>query len=167
MTWISDTKFTLHINIVQYQYWMQFLLIISLASFWISRSIHSKLKLASGSSSSLTDLSQAKTPTGGGGEKGGTTGGLAEEFSKDKGTQQRRAGANATWNRLVWERERERYWNVCSASVLSVSYAGSLSDCENVVFGRPCVPTQALVLMFTHTCPRVCLWMPFSLAMPC
>ncbi|GLD49079.1 proline-rich protein 5-like protein, partial [Lates japonicus] len=62
------------------------------------RSLHSKLKLASGSSSSLTDLSQAKTPAGGGGERGGTAGGLTEECNKDKGTQQRRAGANATWN---------------------------------------------------------------------
>ncbi|XP_040885720.1 proline-rich protein 5-like isoform X2 [Toxotes jaculatrix] len=60
------------------------------------RSLHSKLRLGSGSSSSLTDLSQAKTPSGGGGEKGGT----AEECSKDKGTQQRRAGANATWNSI-------------------------------------------------------------------
>ncbi|XP_071358766.1 proline-rich protein 5-like isoform X2 [Trachinotus anak] len=66
----------------------------------ISRSLHSKLRLGSGSSSSLTDLSQAKIPAGGGGEKGGTAGGLAEECSKDKGTQQRRAGANATWNSI-------------------------------------------------------------------
>ncbi|XP_026217501.1 proline-rich protein 5-like [Anabas testudineus] len=66
----------------------------------IRRSLHHKLKLGNGSSSSLTDLSQAKTPTGAGGEKGGTTGGLAEECSKDKGTQQRRAGANATWNSI-------------------------------------------------------------------
>lgn len=73
--------------------------------FWISRSLHSKLKLGSSSSSSLTDLSQAKTPGGGGGggDKAGIPGGLAEECSKDKGTQQRRAGANATWNRLVCE----------------------------------------------------------------
>ncbi|XP_065807646.1 proline-rich protein 5 isoform X1 [Labrus bergylta] len=60
----------------------------------ISRSLHSKLRLGGGSSSSLTDLSQAKTSGGGGGDKGG----LAEECSRDKGTQQRRAGANATWN---------------------------------------------------------------------
>ncbi|XP_023273725.1 proline-rich protein 5-like isoform X1 [Seriola lalandi dorsalis] len=66
----------------------------------ISRSLHSKLRLGSSSSSSLTDLSQAKIPAGGGGEKGGTAGGLAEECSKDKGTQQRRAGANATWNSI-------------------------------------------------------------------
>ena len=46
------------------------------------------------------DLSQTKTPVGGGGEKGGTAGGLAEECSKDKGTQQRRAVANATWNSI-------------------------------------------------------------------
>uniref|UniRef100_A0A3Q0SFF3 Proline rich 5 n=1 Tax=Amphilophus citrinellus TaxID=61819 RepID=A0A3Q0SFF3_AMPCI len=56
--------------------------------------LHSKLRLGTGSSSSLTDLSQAKTPAGGG-EKGGT-----EESSRDKGTQQRRAGANATWNSI-------------------------------------------------------------------
>uniref|UniRef100_A0A3B4GV43 Proline-rich protein 5-like n=1 Tax=Pundamilia nyererei TaxID=303518 RepID=A0A3B4GV43_9CICH len=56
--------------------------------------LHNKLRLGTGSSSSLTDLSQAKTPTGGG-EKGGT-----EESSRDKGTQQRRAGANATWNSI-------------------------------------------------------------------
>ncbi|XP_062239174.1 proline-rich protein 5-like [Platichthys flesus] len=66
----------------------------------LRRSLQSKLKLGSSSSSSLTDLSQAKTPAGGGGEKGGTAGGLAEESSKDKGTQQRRAGANATWNSI-------------------------------------------------------------------
>ncbi|XP_026003434.1 proline-rich protein 5-like isoform X2 [Astatotilapia calliptera] len=60
----------------------------------LSRSLHNKLRLGTGSSSSLTDLSQAKTPTGGG-EKGGT-----EESSRDKGTQQRRAGANATWNSI-------------------------------------------------------------------
>ncbi|XP_038594320.1 proline-rich protein 5-like isoform X2 [Micropterus salmoides] len=66
----------------------------------ISRSLHSKLRLGSSSSSSLTDLSQAKTPGGGGGDKGGTTGGLAEECSKDRGTQHRRAGANATWNSI-------------------------------------------------------------------
>ncbi|XP_070785216.1 proline-rich protein 5-like [Enoplosus armatus] len=68
------------------------------------RSLHSKLRLGSNSFSSLTDLSQAKTPGGGGGggggDKGGTTGGLAEECSKDRGTQQRRAGANATWNSI-------------------------------------------------------------------
>ncbi|KAM7367109.1 hypothetical protein PAMP_015033 [Pampus punctatissimus] len=66
-----------------------------------TRSLHSKLWLGSGSSSSLTDLSQAKSPGAGGvGEKGGTAGGLAEECSRDKGTQQRRAGANATWNSI-------------------------------------------------------------------
>ncbi|XP_073336708.1 proline-rich protein 5-like [Pagrus major] len=64
------------------------------------RSLHNKLRLGSGSSSSLTDLSQAKTPGGGGGDKGGISGGLSEECSKDKGTQQRRAGANATWNSI-------------------------------------------------------------------
>ncbi|XP_044042443.1 proline-rich protein 5-like [Siniperca chuatsi] len=68
------------------------------------RSLQSKLRLGSSSSSSLTDLSQAKTPGGGGGggsgDKGGTTGGLAEECSKDRGTQHRRAGANATWNSI-------------------------------------------------------------------
>ncbi|XP_070709597.1 proline-rich protein 5-like isoform X2 [Pempheris klunzingeri] len=68
------------------------------------RSLHSKLKLKSGSSSSLTDLSQVKTP-GGGGDKGVTTGGLAEECSRDRGTQQRRAGANATWNRQLLKTE--------------------------------------------------------------
>ncbi|KAM9771837.1 proline-rich protein 5-like isoform 1-T1 [Syngnathus typhle] len=51
----------------------------------ISRSLHNRLKLASGSSSSLTDLSQAKP---------------VDEGSRDKGTQQRRAGANATWNSI-------------------------------------------------------------------
>ncbi|XP_019947640.1 proline-rich protein 5-like isoform X2 [Paralichthys olivaceus] len=66
----------------------------------LRRSLHSKLRLGSSSSSSLMDLSQTKTPVGGGGEKGGTAGGLAEECSKDKGTQQRRAGANATWNSI-------------------------------------------------------------------
>lgn len=60
----------------------------------LRRSLHNKLRLGTGSSSSLTDLSQAKTPAGGG-EKGGT-----EESSRDKGTQQRRAGANATWNSI-------------------------------------------------------------------
>ncbi|XP_034018967.1 proline-rich protein 5-like isoform X2 [Thalassophryne amazonica] len=68
------------------------------------RSLHNKLNLASGSSSSLTDLCHAKPPRGGGGgggENGGTAGGLvAEECSRDKGTQQRRAGANATWNSI-------------------------------------------------------------------
>uniref|UniRef100_A0A3Q1ECI3 Proline rich 5 n=1 Tax=Acanthochromis polyacanthus TaxID=80966 RepID=A0A3Q1ECI3_9TELE len=73
------------------------LLLFFLSTFWISRSLHSKLRLGTGSSSSLTDLSQAKSPTGGG-EKGGSAGGLAEDCSRDKGTQQRRAGANATWN---------------------------------------------------------------------
>ncbi|CAN9508211.1 unnamed protein product [Ophioblennius macclurei] len=61
------------------------------------RSLHSKLKLGSGSSSSLTDLSQAKQAVGGG-EKGPS--GLVDECSRDKGTQQRRAGANATWNSI-------------------------------------------------------------------
>ena len=75
----------------------------SFPCFWMSRSLHSKLRLGSGSSSSLTDLSQTKSPAGGGGEKGGTAGGLAEECGKDKGTQQRRAGANATWNRSACE----------------------------------------------------------------
>ncbi|KAF7670033.1 hypothetical protein LDENG_00074200 [Lucifuga dentata] len=66
------------------------------------RSLQSKLKLSSGSCSSLTDLSQPKTPATGaaGSEKGGTAGGLAEECSRDRGTQQRRAGANATWNSI-------------------------------------------------------------------
>jgi len=82
----------------------------SLSVFCISRTLHSKLRLGSNSSSSLTDLSQAKTGGGGGeggggggGGGGGTTGGLAEECSRDRGTQQRRAGTNATWNRLVCE----------------------------------------------------------------
>ncbi|XP_061768259.1 proline-rich protein 5-like isoform X2 [Nerophis ophidion] len=58
----------------------------------LRRSLHSRLRLAGGSSSSLTDLS--KTPGGGGSvEKV-----VAEESSK--GTQQRRAGANATWNSI-------------------------------------------------------------------
>ncbi|XP_035474529.1 proline-rich protein 5-like isoform X2 [Scophthalmus maximus] len=65
------------------------------------RSLQSKLRLGSSSSCSLTDLSGGKTPAGGGGgEKGGTSGALVEECSKDKGTQQRRAGANATWNSI-------------------------------------------------------------------
>ncbi|XP_076578241.1 proline-rich protein 5-like isoform X2 [Chaetodon auriga] len=69
--------------------------------FQFLESLHNKLRLSSSSSSSLTDLSQAKTPGGGGGgDKGGITGGLPEECSKDKGTQQRRAGANATWNSI-------------------------------------------------------------------
>ncbi|CAJ1054884.1 proline-rich protein 5-like isoform X2 [Xyrichtys novacula] len=63
------------------------------------RSLHSKLRLGGGSSSSLTDLSQSKN-TGGGGGGGGDKGGLSEEGSRDKGTQQRRAGANATWNSI-------------------------------------------------------------------
>ncbi|KAM9705741.1 proline-rich protein 5-like isoform 1-T1 [Menidia menidia] len=66
--------------------------------FHMLESLHSKLRLGTGSSSSLTDLSQAKAS--GGGEKGGPAGGLAEESSRDKGTQQRRAGANATWNSI-------------------------------------------------------------------
>ncbi|XP_032446082.1 proline-rich protein 5-like isoform X1 [Xiphophorus hellerii] len=65
----------------------------------ISRSLHSKLWLGTGSSSSLTDLSQAKGSPGGG-EKGGTAGGLSEECGRNKETQQRRAGANATWNSI-------------------------------------------------------------------
>uniref|UniRef100_A0A8C9ZL13 Proline rich 5 n=1 Tax=Sander lucioperca TaxID=283035 RepID=A0A8C9ZL13_SANLU len=70
-------------------------------SFQLLESLHSKLRLASNSSSSLTDLSQAKSQGGGGGgDKGGTTGGLAEECSRDRGTQQRRAGTNATWNSI-------------------------------------------------------------------
>ncbi|XP_056281446.1 proline-rich protein 5-like, partial [Pseudoliparis swirei] len=70
------------------------------------RTLHSKLRLGSNSSSSLTDLSQAKTGGGGGegggggGGGGGTTGGLAEECSRDRGTQHRRAGTNATWNSI-------------------------------------------------------------------
>lgn len=63
----------------------------------ISRSLHSKLRLGSGSSSSLTDLSQSKGS--GSGDKSGTLGGPADE-SRDRGTQQRRAGANATWNSI-------------------------------------------------------------------
>ncbi|KAM9846025.1 proline-rich protein 5-like [Aulostomus maculatus] len=62
----------------------------------LRRSLHSKLRLASGSSSSLTDLSQMKTHSGG----GGAGGEKADECSRDKGTQQRRAGANATWNSI-------------------------------------------------------------------
>ncbi|XP_054656531.1 proline-rich protein 5-like isoform X2 [Dunckerocampus dactyliophorus] len=58
------------------------------------KSLHSRLRLAGGSSSSLTDLS--KTPGGGGGMERV----VAEECSRDKGTQQRRAGANATWNSI-------------------------------------------------------------------
>uniref|UniRef100_A0A3P9NA55 Proline rich 5 n=1 Tax=Poecilia reticulata TaxID=8081 RepID=A0A3P9NA55_POERE len=49
--------------------------------------------------SSLTDLSQVKSSSGGG-EKGGTAGGLSEECGRNKETQQRRAGANATWNSI-------------------------------------------------------------------
>ncbi|XP_043964039.1 proline-rich protein 5-like isoform X4 [Gambusia affinis] len=63
------------------------------------RSLHNKLRLGTGSSSSLTDLSQAKSSSGGG-EKGGTAGGLSEECGRNKETQQRRAGANATWNSI-------------------------------------------------------------------
>ncbi|XP_057712210.1 proline-rich protein 5-like isoform X1 [Corythoichthys intestinalis] len=57
----------------------------------ISRSLHNRLKLAGGSSSSLTDLSQKSTS--GGVEK-------VDECGRDRGTQQRRAGANATWNSI-------------------------------------------------------------------
>ncbi|KAG7463367.1 hypothetical protein JOB18_037174 [Solea senegalensis] len=64
------------------------------------RSLHSKLRLGNNSSASLNDLPLAKSPAGGGGERGGTAGGLVDECSKDKGTQQRRAGANATWNSI-------------------------------------------------------------------
>ncbi|XP_008313930.2 proline-rich protein 5-like isoform X2 [Cynoglossus semilaevis] len=66
----------------------------------LRRSLHSRLKLGNSSTSSLTDLSQSKTSAGGGAERGASTGGLTEECSKDKGTQQRRAGANATWNSI-------------------------------------------------------------------
>uniref|UniRef100_A0A8C7WNZ0 Uncharacterized protein n=1 Tax=Oryzias sinensis TaxID=183150 RepID=A0A8C7WNZ0_9TELE len=61
------------------------------------RSLQSKLRLGTGSSSSLTDLSQPKASAGGG-EKGGNV--LVDDCSRDKGTQQRRAGANATWNSI-------------------------------------------------------------------
>ncbi|XP_017270379.1 proline-rich protein 5 isoform X2 [Kryptolebias marmoratus] len=65
------------------------------------RSLQNKLRLGTGSSSSLTDLSKSSAGGGGGGgEKGGAAGGLSEESSRDKGTQQRRAGANATWNSI-------------------------------------------------------------------
>uniref|UniRef100_A0A3P9I3V5 Proline rich 5a (renal) n=1 Tax=Oryzias latipes TaxID=8090 RepID=A0A3P9I3V5_ORYLA len=60
-------------------------------------SLQSKLRLGTGSSSSLTDLSQPKASAGGG-EKGGNV--LVDDCSRDKGTQQRRAGANATWNSI-------------------------------------------------------------------
>ncbi|XP_028304181.1 proline-rich protein 5-like [Gouania willdenowi] len=64
------------------------------------RTLQSKLKLSLGSSSSLNDLSQAKHSAGGG-EKGGVgSGGLIDDYSRDKGSQQRRAGANATWNSI-------------------------------------------------------------------
>ncbi|XP_068162571.1 proline-rich protein 5-like [Antennarius striatus] len=63
----------------------------------LRRSIHNRLRLGGSSSSSLNDLSQVKNHGGGG---GGDKGGLAEDSSKDKGTQQRRAGANATWNSI-------------------------------------------------------------------
>lgn len=59
----------------------------------ISRSLHSKLRLGSGSSSSLTDLSQSK------GSGSGDKSGSADE-SRDRGTQQRKAGANAIWNSI-------------------------------------------------------------------
>lgn len=59
------------------------------------RTLHSKLRLGSGSSSSLTDLTQSK----GSGDKAGTLTGPCDE-SRDRGTQQRRAGANATWNSI-------------------------------------------------------------------
>lgn len=59
----------------------------------LRRSLHSRLRLSGSSSSSLTDLSQAKSPSGA--DKGGL-----EECGRDKGTQQRRAGANATWNSI-------------------------------------------------------------------
>ncbi|XP_037552149.1 proline-rich protein 5 [Nematolebias whitei] len=64
------------------------------------RSLQNKLRLGTGSSSSLTDLSKSSAGGGGGGEKGGAAGALSEESCRDKGTQQRRAGANATWNSI-------------------------------------------------------------------
>ncbi|XP_029969470.1 proline-rich protein 5-like isoform X2 [Salarias fasciatus] len=64
------------------------------------RSLHSKLRLGTGSSSSLTDLSQAKQAAGGGEKGAAGAAGLVDECSRDKGTQQRRAGANATWNSI-------------------------------------------------------------------
>ncbi|XP_015247890.1 PREDICTED: proline-rich protein 5-like isoform X2 [Cyprinodon variegatus] len=67
--------------------------------FYVLQSLHNKLRLGTGSSSSLTDLSQAKCSSGAG-EKGGTAGGLSEEGGRSKETQQRRAGANATWNSI-------------------------------------------------------------------
>lgn len=63
------------------------------------RSLH-KLRLGTGSSSSLTDLSQAKQAAGGGEKGGAGVSGLVDDCSRDKGTQQRRAGANATWNSI-------------------------------------------------------------------
>ncbi|KAK1906396.1 Proline-rich protein 5 [Dissostichus eleginoides] len=64
----------------------------------LRRSLHSKLRLGNSSCSSLNDLSQAKAP--GGGDKGAAAGGLSEECSRDRGTQKRSAGANATWNSI-------------------------------------------------------------------
>lgn len=124
---------------------MDWTLCLLLSIFWISRSLHSKLKLGSSSSSSLTDLSQAKTPGGGGGggDKAGITGGLAEECSKDKGTQQRRAGANATWNRLVCE------IFLISVSLLNLEWMWKcFCFC---FFGQASNHPQAC--MFTHLCP--------------
>lgn len=78
---------------------VEMLMLLSVLSVcWISRSLQSKLRLGTGSSSSLTDLSPPKASAGGA-EKGGNVSGLADDCSRDKGTQQRRAGANATWNR--------------------------------------------------------------------
>lgn len=57
------------------------------------RSLHSKLRLGSGSSSSLTDLSQSKGS--GPGDKS-----LSADESRERGTQQRKAGANAIWNSI-------------------------------------------------------------------
>ncbi|KAA8580163.1 hypothetical protein FQN60_005698 [Etheostoma spectabile] len=115
----------------------------------LRRSLHSKLRLGSNSSSSLTDLSQAKSQGGGGGgggDKGGTTGGLAEECSRDRGTQQRRAGTNATWNSIhnavisVFQRkdlgENELYAlneGVSTANVELELVIGWLSSCLCVI----------------------------------
>lgn len=137
----------------------------SLSVFWISRSLHSKLRLGSSSSSSLTDLSQAKTP-GGGGDKGATTGGLSEECSRDKGTQQRRAGANATWNRLVCERLTCIFLIGLKREPCCFAFHIWLNA---KIFGESMQPCSSFhACMFTHTwtciCVSVCF---FSLAAPC
>lgn len=137
---------------------------------WISRSLHSKLRLGSSSSSSLTDLSQTRTPGGGGGDK--ISGGSADDCIKDKGTQQRRAGSNATWNRLVCEPHLNLNGCVCVVSSLAVPlikplpfcthtrrHSSSISECLSSLQG----PSRSLY----NACPSLApLFIPFRLVEP-